>query len=105
MSTLTVILELVDPALRQGAAPQSPCSRTLANGESKTLMKRRFSASIVRDGEWFVAQCLDVDVVSQGKTPEEALANLKEALELYFEPPVATPLPEVYNVEVEIGAA
>lgn len=67
-------------------------------------MKRRFSASIVRDGDWYVAQCLDVDVVSQGMTPEEALANLKEALELWFEPPVAIPMPTMHSVEVEIGA-
>lgn len=33
----------------------------------------------------FVAQCLDVDVASEGDTQEEAIANLKEALELYFE--------------------
>ena len=34
-----------------------------------------------------MAQCLDVDVASQGETEEEALTNLREALELYFEPP------------------
>ena len=32
-----------------------------------------------------VAQCLNVDVSSFGSTREEALANLKEAVELYFE--------------------
>jgi predicted RNase H-like HicB family nuclease len=30
---------------------------------------------------------LELDVASQGETEEEALANLKEALELHFEPP------------------
>jgi predicted RNase H-like HicB family nuclease len=34
-----------------------------------------------------VAQGLEVDGASQGETQEEALANLKEALELFFEPP------------------
>ena len=33
-----------------------------------------------------MAQCLEVDVASQGETEEEALANLEEALELFFEP-------------------
>ena len=33
----------------------------------------------------YVAWCPEVDVASQGKSIEEALANLKEALELYFE--------------------
>ena len=45
----------------------------------------RFTAAITREGEWFVARCLDVEVTSQGKSVEEAQANLKEALELYFE--------------------
>jgi len=38
-----------------------------------------------------VARCLEVEVTSQGKSEEDALANLKEALELYFED---TALPE-----------
>lgn len=33
----------------------------------------------------FVAQCLDVDVASEGDSEVQALAALKEALELYFE--------------------
>lgn len=33
----------------------------------------------------FVARCLDIDVASDGDTEEEALANLREALELFFE--------------------
>ena len=48
-------------------------------------MGMRMTASVTRDGVWFVAQCLEVDVCSQGKTHEEALRNLTEALELYFE--------------------
>ena len=45
----------------------------------------QLQASIVREGTGFVAQCLEIDVASQGDSPEEALRNLKEALELYFE--------------------
>lgn len=51
-----------------------------------------------------MAQCLAVDVASQGATEEEALANLKEALELYFEPPTPARVPEVREVEVEVRA-
>ncbi len=68
-------------------------------------MKRSFPATVWREGRWFVAQCLGVDVASQGETEEEALANLKEALELYFEPPQATRPPKIRTIEVEIGAA
>ncbi|HYO60978.1 MAG TPA: type II toxin-antitoxin system HicB family antitoxin [Actinomycetota bacterium] len=45
----------------------------------------RFTAAITRDEGWYVARCLEVEVTSQGKSVEEAQANLKEALELYFE--------------------
>ncbi len=62
------------------------------------FMKRPFSATVWREGEWSVSRCLDVDVASQGRTEEEALDNLREALELHFEPPVAIP-PPVRHIE------
>jgi predicted RNase H-like HicB family nuclease len=68
-------------------------------------MKRPFAATVWREGEWYVSQCLELDVASQGATEDEALANLKEALELHFEPPQATRLPRVRLIEVEVGAA
>jgi predicted RNase H-like HicB family nuclease len=49
-------------------------------------MKQPFSAKVWREGNWFIAQCLEVDVASQGETEDDALANLKEALELHLEP-------------------
>ncbi len=53
------------------------------------VMKREFKARVSREGDWFVGQCLEVDVASQGRTEEQALANLEEALALHFEPPRA----------------
>ena len=38
-----------------------------------------------KEGKYFVAQCLNVNVSIFGETKEEALYNLNEALELYFE--------------------
>ena len=67
-------------------------------------MKRVFTASVTREGVWYVAQCLEMDVASQGESEEDALANLKEALELHFKPPRATIGPEVRTIEVEVGA-
>ena len=67
-------------------------------------MKRPFAASVWREGDWFVAQCLELAVASQGETEAEALTNLKEALELYFEPPQATRPPQLRLIEVEVGA-
>ena len=68
-------------------------------------MKRQFSASISKEGDWYVAQCLDVDVASQGETESEALANLREAIELHFDHPRATIVPPVKKVEADIDAA
>ena len=67
-------------------------------------MKREFAASVCREGEWYVAQALDVDVASQGETSEEALENLQEAFELHFESPVPTVVPQIRRIEVEVAA-
>lgn len=68
-------------------------------------MKRTFSASVWREGDWYVAQCLEVDVASQGESEEEALQNLREAIALHFEPPGPTTAPQVRTLEVEVSAA
>ena len=44
-----------------------------------------FTAIIHQEGEFFVASCLETGTVSQGKSMEEAITNLKEATELYLE--------------------
>jgi len=44
-----------------------------------------FTAIIERDGDAYTALCPELDVASQGKTVEEATANLKEAVELFLE--------------------
>ena len=65
-------------------------------------MKQRFTAKVWREGEWYVAQCRQFEIASQGASTEEALENLSEAISLHFEPPVATILPEVLTVEPEV---
>ena len=49
------------------------------------MQMQTFTAVIHRDEDLFVAECSEVGTVSQGRTIEEALANLKEATELYLE--------------------
>ncbi len=44
-----------------------------------------FNAVITKEEKWYVAHCVELGVVSQGKTIEKAQANLKEAVELYNE--------------------
>ncbi len=46
---------------------------------------KRLHAIVWKENRWFVTKALEVEVTSQGLTEKEALANLKEALELYFE--------------------
>jgi len=42
----------------------------------------RLTAAVSHEPPWIVARCLEVEVTSQGESFEEALANLREALEL-----------------------
>lgn len=52
--------------------------------------KLNFSSIVWREGDTYVAWCPDLDIASQGKSIEESLDNLKEAIELYFEDEDAT---------------
>ena len=56
-------------------------------------MKKDMNAVVWQENKWFVAQCLEVDIASQGKTETEALENLRDALVFHFTPPTATVLP------------
>jgi predicted RNase H-like HicB family nuclease len=67
--------------------------------------KRKFSASVWREGRWFVAQCLEVDVASQGRSESTALKNLAEVVALHFTEPVATVTPKVRPLKVPLRAA
>jgi predicted RNase H-like HicB family nuclease len=64
------------------------------------------TAIVTRDGGWYVARCLEVEVASQGETVEQSLDNLREALELYFEdaPVVDAGHPIVAPIDVRIPA-
>jgi len=47
----------------------------------------RFKGTIIirREEEWYVATCLENNIASQGKTIDEAIENLKEAIALFYE--------------------
>lgn len=47
--------------------------------------KYGFHALVWKEGRWYVAKAVEVEVASQGKTANAALTHLEEALELYFE--------------------
>jgi predicted RNase H-like HicB family nuclease len=56
------------------------------------MVVRTFTAVIHKEDDLYVAECPEVGTVSQGYTIEEAIANLKEATELYLE---ESPLPDM----------
>lgn len=56
------------------------------------MTAKLFTAVIHKEEIWYVAECPEVGTVSQGETIDEAIANLKEATELYLED---FPLPEI----------
>lgn len=48
-------------------------------------MSIKVTVVVQKEDPWYVAKCLENNVASQGKTIDEALVNLREALELYYE--------------------
>ena len=53
--------------------------------KEKLVQMKKIKYVIYKEGKYYVSQCLNVDVSSFGNTIDEASANLKEALYLYFE--------------------
>ncbi|MDO8610360.1 MAG: type II toxin-antitoxin system HicB family antitoxin [bacterium] len=63
---------------------------------------KTLSALIWKEGKLYVAKCNEIELASQGKTRKEALINLKEALELYFQDePSFAKLSALKNVSLE----
>ncbi len=70
--------------------------------KTKEVLKTGLNALAWKEDNLFVAQCLEVDVASQGQTKKKALANLEEALELYFEDERLPVLPESEYQKAEL---
>ena len=67
-------------------------------------MTLRFTASFQEEDGLIVATCLETGVASQGRTLDEALQNLREALELYFESEPAPPkYPQIFVTSIEVA--
>lgn len=66
--------------LRMADSPPNPPNPALWHGESMA-----FKAIISKEGRFYVARAVDLDVTSQGESQKEAIANLQEAIELYLE--------------------
>ncbi len=70
-------------------------------------MPHKFTAVITKEDKWYIAHCIELGVVSQGKTIEDAQKNLQEAVELYLESFGPEGIPEstgeVVLYQVEVG--
>jgi predicted RNase H-like HicB family nuclease len=60
-------------------------SLTMRQTRSQRTKRLRYTAIITREGEWYIARCIELSVTTQGRTLDEARANLQEAVELYLE--------------------
>ena len=81
----------------------------MATGSGGQTVRLPAVVTLERDdlGPVSVARCLAVEVASHGDTHEQTLANLREALELYFEDspvPDVDVNPELASVDVRIPA-
>ena len=66
-------------------------------------MSIKFNVIIQKEENWYVAKCIDNSVASQGKTIEEAMTNLKEALELFLQDEEPIKPKEIFVTTLEVG--
>ena len=102
-TTSSLPLVVKGPGSDSASLPSDTYKKRLTGmaGRMRVLM-----AVVHREGDAYVAHCPEVGTTSQGPTVEEAVANLREATELYLEefPTKAFPRPIVTTFEVA-GAA
>lgn len=70
---------------------------------------KRVHSVLWKEDKWFVAKALEVEIASQGKSEKQALENLKEALELYFEDQTEVELatvskPKLQDLSIQVNA-
>lgn len=71
-------------------------------------MKTDFKNIVWKEGEYYVAQCLNIEVSSFGNSKEDALKNLNEAIELYMEDASIEDMnkiedPEIIHSQIELA--
>ena len=70
-------------------------------------MNFRGTVIIRREEEWFVATCIENNIASQGKTIDEAIENVKEAIALFYEDEleekIMLPKEQVYMTSLEMA--
>lgn len=65
-------------------------------------MSLKYNVIIEKEENWYVAKCIDNNIASQGISIEEALKNLKEAIELYYENEEPIEPKEIFVTTLEV---
>lgn len=70
---------------------------------------KKLHAVTWKEGKWYVAKAVEVEVASQGLSEKESLDNLREALELYFDDQddadiISAKTPKLQNLTVNLNA-
>jgi predicted RNase H-like HicB family nuclease len=95
MQPATKILIGINPAENLGAVQ---CCK-----EADQMTNRIFTIAIQKEDDWFVAKCLENNVASQGKNMDEAIGNLREALELYYEDEALPAFKQTFVTTLEVA--
>jgi len=66
-------------------------------------MNKLFTIAIQKEADWFVAKCIENSVASQGKTMDEAIDNLREAVALYYEDEALPVLTQTFVTTLEVA--
>lgn len=69
---------------REELAADNPTGYTTAQGATEVDPQSAIHAVVSESEGWYVAECLEVAVVTQGRSLDETLANLRSALELHL---------------------
>jgi predicted RNase H-like HicB family nuclease len=75
----------------------------LGNGYVTDMKALQLTGLLEREGNEYVSLCPELDVASQGSTVEEALANLREAVELFLESASPEEIESRYHSEVIVS--
>ena len=83
------------PGRSRLATGQSSSNARVNRGEGtrgEAEVRDAVHAFVVKEGDWYVADCAEIAVVTQGRTVDETIANLREAVALHLEGEEATTL-------------
>ncbi|CAN5825105.1 hypothetical protein BH18ACI5_BH18ACI5_28740 [soil metagenome] len=72
-----------EPVRKSGGVVRE--ARSIYGAKPSAPPKRSVHAAISRSGRWYSAECLEIAVVTQGRTLDETIVNLKDAIALHLE--------------------